>query len=202
MLKFNNPDLARRLAKIASAVGMAETRVAIARDDLKLYAAHVPAVAEALQYLEPAASLLEPLFDELHKIIHDPACAGITLSAGAKGQQPPESGQGPAADTQSASEHKSGSAVSLSTLSGLVRPGAKSEYPSRLLSEILREAEPLPESEFESECPMFAQVANLTEQVTTLQNDVKTLVDLNRELYDGLRVLGELVIGRAVAKSN
>ncbi len=154
MLNFNNPSLARRLTKIASAVCMAETRVASACDDLKLYAAHVPEVAEALRYIGPAARFLEPLFDELHKIINDPACAGITLSDGAEGQQPPESGQGPAADTQSANEHKPGSAVSLSTVL------------AQFLT-VADESQPESASEFESECPMFAQVADLIEQVNT-----------------------------------
>lgn len=207
MLNFNNPSLARRLTKIASAVSMAETRVAVACDDLELYAAHVPEVAEALQYLEPAARFLEPLFDELHKIINDPACAGITLSDGAEGQQPPKSGQGPAADTQSANDHKPGSAVSLLTLfnSAAGINTSNGSVAKSVLEQFLNaadESQPESESEFESECPMFAQVASLTEQVATLQNDVKTLVDLNRELYDNLRTLGYVALGRAVAKSN
>lgn len=214
MLKFNNPNLARRLAKIASAVGMAETRIAIARDDLKLYAAHVPAVAEALQYLEPAANLLEPLFDELHKIIHDPACAGITLSDGAEGQQPPESSQGPstsgqqpAADTQSANEHKPGSAVSLSTLFGIALPGlniGNRSAAEQMLAQLLNAAdEPQPqpqpdsESEFDSECPVVAQVAALTEQVTTLQDDVKTLVEICQSQQNQLKLLKEAVFADA-----
>ena len=207
MLKFNNPNLARRLAKIASAVGMAETRIAIARDDLKLYAAHVPAVAEALQYLEPAANLLEPLFDDLHKIIHDPACAGITLSGGAEGQQPPESGQQPAADTQSANEHKPGSAVSLSTLFGIALPGlniGNRSAAEQMLAQLLNAAdEPQPqpqpdsESEFDSECPVVARVAALTEQVTTLQDDVKTLVEICRSQQNQLKLLKEAVFADA-----
>lgn len=210
MLKFNNPNLARRLAKIASAVGMAETRIAVARDDLKLYAAHVPAVAEALQYLEPAANLLEPLFDELHKIIHDPACADITLSTGAEGQQPPESSQGPstsgqqpAADTQSANEHKLGSAVSLSTLFGIALLGlniGNRSAAEQMLAQLLNaadEPQSQPESEFDSECPVVAQVAALTEQVTTLQDDVKTLVEICRSQQNQLKLLKEAVFADA-----
>ena len=203
MLKFNNPNLARRLAKIASAVGMAETRVAIARDDLKLCAAHVPAVAEALQYLEPAASLLEPLFDELHKIIHDPACADITLSTGAEGQGPSTSGQQPAADTQSANEHKPGSAVSLSTLFGIALLGlniGNRSAAEQMLAQLLNaadEPQSQPESEFDSECPVVAQVAALTEQVTTLQDDVKTLVEICRSQQNQLKLLKEAVFADA-----
>lgn len=184
MTNFSNPNLTRRLTKIASAVGMAETRVAFASDDLKLYASHVPEVAEALQYLEPAARFLEPLFDELHKIINDPACAGITLSDGAEGQQPPESGQGPAADTQSANEHKPGSAVSLSTVL------------AQFLT-VADESQPESASEFESECPMFAQVASLTEQVKTLQDDVKMLVEICRSQQNQLKLLKEAVFADA-----
>lgn len=211
MLKFNNPNLARRLAKIASAVGMAETRVAIARDDLKLCAAHVPAVAEALQYLEPAASLLEPLFDELHKIIHDPACADITLSTGAKGQGPSTSGQQPAADTQSGNEHKPGSAESFSTLFRSVLPGLN--IGNRSAAEQMRvqflnvadesQSQPDSESEFDSDCPVVAQVAALTEQVTTLQDDVKMLVEICRSQQNQLSLLRDVVFtNRKVAIGN
>lgn len=211
MLNFNNPSLSRRLAKIAGAVGMAEIRVAIARDDLELYAAHVPAVAEALQYLESAASLLDPLFDELHKIIHDPACANITLSTGAEGQQPSTSGQQPAADTQSGNEHKPGSAESFSTLFRSVLPGlniVNQSVAESVLAQFLNAADepqpqPQPESEFDSECPVVAQVASLTEQVTTLQDDVKTLVEICQSQQNQLKMLSESVFtNRKVANGN
>lgn len=136
-----------------------------------------------------------------------PGDAAVAAPA-AEGQQPPESGQGPAADTQSANEHKPDSAESFSTLFRSVLPGlnvGNRSVAESVLAQFLNaadESQPESESGFESECPMVAQVASLTEQVNTLQDDVKMLVDLNRELYDGLRVLGELVIGRAVAKSN
>lgn len=182
MLKFNNPDLARRLAKIASAVGMAETRVAIARDDLKLYAAHVPAVAEALRYLEPAARLLEPLFDNLHKIIHDPACANIVLSGRAEGQA-----------TTSAPEQETTSEPA--AIPAGLKPGTLPSL-TDLFASVLAAA-PKSDSEPESECPMFAQVASLTEQVTTLQDDVKMLVEICRSQQNQLKLLKEAVFADA-----
>ena len=185
MLNFNNPDLTRRLVKIASAVGMAETRVAIARDDLKLYAAHVPAVAEALQYLEPAASLLEPLFDEMHKIINDPACAGITLSGGAEGQVP--------------STHVHATAEESPTASTALKPETLPSFVELFASVLAAAPEPDSESdsELESECPMFQQVADLTEQVSTLQNNMKMLVEICRSQQNQLKMLSEAVFADA-----
>lgn len=102
----------------------------------------------------------------------------------AEGQQPPESGQGPAADTQSANEHKPGSAVSLSTVL------------AQFLT-VADESQPESASEFESECPVFAQVASLTEQVKTLQDDVKMLVEICRSQQNQLKLLKEAVFTNA-----
>lgn len=54
-----------------------------------------------------------------------------------------------------------------------------------------------PESEFDSECPVVAQVAALTEQVTTLQDDVKTLVEICRSQQNQLKLLKEAVFADA-----
>jgi len=200
-------NLTDQLIEVGCTVNMAQSRLVNVRLELESVSEHVPAAADALHFLSQATDYLEPVFGALRKLIHDPACAGITLSGGAEGQQPPKSGQGPSTDTQSTRD-KPDSAESFSTLFRSVLPGINTGNQSvaeSVLAQFLNaadESQPESESEFESECPMFAQVASLTEQVNTLQDDVKMLVDLNRELYDGLRVLGELVIGRAVAKSN
>lgn len=54
-----------------------------------------------------------------------------------------------------------------------------------------------PESEFDSECPVVAQVAALTEQVTTLQDDVKTLVEICQSQQNQLKLLKEAVFADA-----
>ena len=181
----NNLSLAHRLAKIAISVGRAESRLTVAREDLEPVAEHVPAVAEALRYLEPAARLLEPLFDELHKIIHDPACAGITLSTGAEGQVP--------------STHVHATAEESPTASTALKPETLPSFGELFASVLAAAPEPdsEPDSELEPECSMFQQVADLTEQVSTLQDDVKMLVEICRSQQNQLKMLSEAVFADA-----
>ena len=59
------------------------------------------------------------------------------------------------------------------------------------------ELQPESESGFDSECPVVAQVADLTEQVTKLRDDVKTLVEICRSQQNQLKLLKEAVFADA-----
>lgn len=207
-------NLTDQLIEVGCTVNMAQSRLVNVRLELESVSEHVPAAADALHFLSQATDYLEPVFGALRKLIHDPACASITLSGGAEGQQPSVSGQQPAADTQSGNEHKPDSAESFSTLFRSVLSGLNSGNRSvaeSALAQFLNtanESQPESESEFESECPVFAQVASLTEQVKTLQDDVKMLVEICRSQQNQLKVLKEAVFadanffGRKVANGN
>ncbi len=198
-------NLTDQLIEVGCIVNMAQSRLVNVRLELESVSEHVPAAADALHFLSQATDYLEPVFGALRKLIHDPACANITLSGGAEGQVPSMSGQQPSTDTQSANDRKPDSAVSLSDLLGIALPGLNSGNHSvaeRVLAQFLNaanESQPQPESdsELEFECPMFAQVADLIEQVNTLQDDVKMLVEICRSQQNQLKLLKEAVFADA-----
>ena len=214
MYTKNKLALTDRLVEVATAVALAESRLVNARWELEAVAGSVPAAAKALHFLSQATPYLAPLFGTLRELIHDPACEAVRLQSGgpsAKGQGPSTPGQQPAADTQSGNEHKPGSAESFSTLFRSVLPGLN--IGNRSAAEQTRvqflnvadesQSQPDSESEFDSDCPVVAQVAALTEQVTTLQDDVKMLVEICRSQQNQLSLLREAVFtNRKVAIGN
>lgn len=202
MYTKNKLALTDRLVEVATAVALAESRLVNVRWELEAVAGSVPA-AKALHFLNQATPYLAPLFGTLRELIHDPACEAVRLQSGgpsAKGQGPSTSGQQPAADTQSGNEHKPGSAESFSTLFRSVLPGlniGNQNVAESVLAQFLNGPESESESGFDSECPVVAQVASLTEQVTTLQDDVKTLVEICQSQQNQLKLLKEAVFTNA-----
>ena len=203
MYTKNKLALTDRLVEVATAVALAESRLVNVRWELEAVAGSVPAAAKALHFLNQATPYLAPLFGTLRELIHDPACEAVRLQSGgpsAKGQGPSTSGQQPAADTQSGNEHKPGSAESFSTLFRSVLPGlniGNRSAAESVLAQFLNGPESESESEFDSDCPVVAQVASLTEQVTTLQDDVKMLVEICRSQHNQLNLLREAVFTNA-----
>ena len=132
-----------------------------------------------------------------------PGDAAVAAPA-AEGRGPSFSNQGPSTDTQSTRD-KPDSVVSLGTLFNLasgINTGNHSAAES-VLAQFLNGPESESESEFGSDCPVVAQVAALTEQVTTLQDDVKMLVEICRSQQNQLSLLREAVFtNRKVANGN
>ena len=124
-----------------------------------------------------------------------PGDAAVAAPA-AEGRGPSFSNQGPSTDTQSTRD-KPDRAASLGTLFNLasgINTGNHSAAES-VLAQFLNGPES--ESEFDSDCPVVAQVAALTEQVTTLQDDVKMLVEICRSQQNQLNLLREAVFTNA-----
>ena len=74
-------NLTDQLIEVGCTVNMAQSRLVNVRLELESVSEHVPAAADALHFLSQATDYLEPVFGALRKLIHDPACAGITLSS-------------------------------------------------------------------------------------------------------------------------